>query len=319
MIIYRSIKMTIGFGLAIIAANFFGLDYGLSAGIISILNMLDTKRASAKVAWRRLYSSALGLLLASLVFYVLGLQTWVLIIVVGIFIPIAFLINAREGIAVHIVLTSHLIQYEAITLGHLWNEYLLVIIGAVVALSLNLHMPNQEKHLIDLRKDVESSMRGLINNFSCSIDRMCLLDDEAYDFRALEGKIKAGKVLAYQYMNNYYLKDHRLYLEYFQMRLQQVRRLQYMKDRIEKVIFDQNEAVIIRDFIHKLADVFDYKNVGLSLLEDIKSLKEKMETFPLPKSHYELKQKSVMLEFLNDLEDFVAIKVRYSKKYFNFK
>lgn len=238
---------------------------------------------------------------------------WVLIMVVGLFIPIAFLINAREGIAVHIVLTSHLIQYEAITLGHLWNEYLLVLIGAAVALSLNIHMPNREKHLIDLRKEVENSMRALISNFSCSIDKMCLLDHEAYNFSAVEGKIKAGKILAYEYMNNYYLKEHRLYLEYFQMRLQQVRRLQYMKDRIEKVIFDQNEVVIIRDFIQKLADVFDFKNDGLSLLEDINALKERMDTFPLPKSHYELKQKSVMLEFLNDLEEFIRIKVRYSK------
>jgi uncharacterized membrane protein YgaE (UPF0421/DUF939 family) len=310
--------MTLGFAIAISIAHYLGLDYGLSAGIIGVLNMLDTKRASARVAWRRLYSSALGLLLASMVFHFLGLNTWVLIIVVGFFIPIAFLINAREGIAVHIVLTSHLIQYESLTVGHLWNEYLLVIIGAAVALSLNIHMPNQEKNLIDLRKDVEASMKCLIKDFSCSIDRMCLLNDEAYNFDVLEGNIKAGKILAYDYMNNYYLKDHKLYLEYFQMRLQQVRRLKYMKDRIEKVIFDQNEVVIIRDFIGKLADVFDFKNDGLALLEDIDLLKVKMENFPLPKSQYELKQKSVMLEFLNDLEEFVRIKVRYSQKYSDF-
>ena len=311
---YRSIKMTLGFGLAILIANVFNLDFSLSAGIIAVLNLLDTKKDSAKVAWRRLYASAIGLFIAGLVIYILGKEEWVIIVAVAIFIPIAFKINAREGIAVHIVLASHLIQYDSLTVLHLFNEYLLVIIGAVVALTLNLHMPNKEKILIDMRKEVEDMMRKLISNLGCSIEIMCILNEDEDDLEAIEGKIKKGKSLAYDFMKNHYWKDNREYIEYFQMRLQQIRRLKYLKSRIEQVIFNQNEVYIISEFLIKLAKVFDFENDGIALLAEIKNRKITMDTLPLPKTHYELKQRSALIEFLNDLEEFIAIKARYSLK-----
>lgn len=312
---YRSIKMTLGFALAIAIAHLLGLDFPLSAGIIGVLNMLDTKRASARVAWRRLYASALGLVLAGLMINLWGTNQWLMIPIVGLFIPMAFKMNAREGIAVHIVLTSHIIQYSSLTPIHLLNEYLLVVIGAGVALTLNIHMPNKEKNLLMIRSEVEKAMRIVISDFVCALEQMCVLEDSSEDLDILESKIKGGKAVAYTYMNNYYFKDNPMHLEYFQMRLLQVDQLRKMKTRVGQTIFNQDEVHIISDLVSKMGDLFNYKYDGYSLIEDIEERRLKMDGLALPTSHLELKQRSALMEFMNDLEAFVLYKVRFSIKY----
>lgn len=313
---YRSFKMTIGFALGIFIASLLKLDFPVSAGIIAMLNMLDTKRESAKVAWRRLYASAMGLILALIVFSLFGFQLWVLILFVAFFTPIAFKVNAREGIIVNIVLMSHFLVYKEITWVHIGNEYLLVVIGAVVSLLMNLHMPDRSPRLLEMQTEVEELMRGFILNLGFSIKNLCILDHADYELNKIEKLIKSAKKMAYEYMNNYYIKDNDYYLEYFQMRLQQVRRLKYMEERLLTVIINQNEAVLISEFTERLADQFDLNNDGKKMLNDLQALKETFKTFDLPKTHFELEQKSFLIQYTSDLEEFIAIKTRYVDKHF---
>lgn len=58
--------------LAILLSEFLGLSYAISAGIIAILSISDTRRSTAKLAYNRFMSMLLALLLGSLAFQILG-------------------------------------------------------------------------------------------------------------------------------------------------------------------------------------------------------------------------------------------------------
>lgn len=314
-VVYRALKMSIGFSVAVFAAEQLHLDFTVSAGIITMLNMLDSKKESAQVAWRRLYSAAAGLILASTIFTLFGYTTMNIGIFLLVFIPIAERFNAKEGIVVNTVLASHLLSYHTVTTQILINEFALVVLGAITALIMNLHMPNQEKQLKDMQIDVEQKIRSLLWTMSLNMKNLCTIHDEEPSLIDLENLIKAAKKRAYIYMNNYFLSENSYYLEYFQMRQAQLYRLMYMREHLDMVFVNQGEAMLLSEFTGHLAYEYDEGNDGLSLLKKLMELRDHFQNSELPKSRIEFENRAALFQYLNDLEEFISLKVRFSEKF----
>ncbi len=314
-LLYRSLKMSIGFGLAIVIANFLGLQFAVSAGVIAMLNMLDNKKDSARVAWRRIYSSLVGLFISGLVFSLLGFEVINIALFLLLFIPVTIKLHAAEGIIVNTVLASHLIIVGNIDLAIMRNELLLVILGAVVALLLNLHMPNKEQDIITLQQQVEKQIRSLLWTMSLNMRNLCTIHDEEPSILELESLIKDAKKQSYIYMNNQMLYENNYYLEYFQMRQTQVDRLKYMREHLDMVFVDQGEAIILSKFTGRLAFEYNEGNDGTTLHTRLNEIKEDFQSSELPKTRLEFENRAALYQYLNDLEAFIAIKVRFSKKF----
>jgi len=313
-ILYRSLKMSVGFTLAILIAKLMNLDFIVSAGIIAMLNMLDTKKDSARVAWRRFYSSIVGLILAVLVFSVFGYTTLNIGIFLLIFIPIAIHLHAAEGIIVNTVLASHLISYHQITAQVFKNEMSLVVLGALVALLLNLHMPDREKGLKEAQSKVEKQIRALLWTMSLNMRNLCTIHDEEPSILELESIIKDAKKQSYVYMNNHFLQENSYYLEYFQMRQSQLYRLKYMREHLDMVFVNQDEAMTLSRFTGRLAYEYDEGNDGVSLQKRLHEIKLNFQSAELPKSRLDFENRAALFQYLNDLDEFIAIKIRFSDK-----
>ncbi len=313
-LLYRTLKMSIGFAAAVFIAEVFNLDFSVSAGIITILNMLDSKKESARVAWRRLYSSAAGLLLAVIIFTLLGYTTLNLGVFLLFFIPLADRLKAKEGIIVNTVLASHLLSYHTISTQILLNEFTLVIIGAVTALIMNLHMPDQEKQLKDLQAQVEQKIRAMLWTMSLNMRNLCTIHDEEPSLIDLENLIRDAKKQSYTYMNNYFLSENSYYLEYFQMRQAQLYRLMYMREHLDMVFVNQGEAMILSEFTGLLAYEYDEGNDGLILRDKLIKIRSDFQSSELPQSRIEFENRAALFQYLNDLDEFIALKVRFSNK-----
>jgi len=318
-LVYRTLKMSGGFAIAVICAQALHLDFAVSAGIIAMLNMLDSKKESARVAWRRVYSSVAGLLLAVLIFSLFGYETINLALFLLLFIPLAMRFKAPEGIIVNTVLASHLLTYHSISTQILINEFTLVLVGALTALLVNLHMPNQENELKNMQVDVEQKIRAILWTMSLNIRNLCNIHDEEPSMIELETLIKEAKKLSYTYMNNHFLNENTYYLEYFQMRLTQLYRLMYMREHLDMVFVNQGEAMILSTFTGRLAYEYDEGNDGKSLLIRLKDIREELQSSELPKSRLEFENRAALFQYLNDLEEFVSLKVRFSEKFPNLK
>lgn len=308
---YRSFKIWIGFFLATVIASFLKLDFPISAGIITILNLLDTKKASVNVSIRRLISAFFGLIVMYILFELIGYNLVSLFIFVAIIAPLSFKFKAREGLVVNIVLASHLLIYHEVTVGHFMNEMMIVILGVVTGLVLSFHVPQKEEKIKSEMKAIDKSLRLNLNAISMSIKNLCHLDEDEFHIEGLIKRIKSARKLALEQRDNFYMTDYSYYYEYFQLRLNQAHRIRYMKERLNHVFINQSQATILSDFIDELADVFDPKNDGLKLMEELEVVKDHFSNLPLPDSREAFNEQSALFQLLYDLEEFIKMKIRY--------
>ena len=68
----RTIKLTLATCLAAALAYALGLTYAISAGVIAILSISDTRRSTIKQAYQRFMSTLLALAIGSLAFSFFG-------------------------------------------------------------------------------------------------------------------------------------------------------------------------------------------------------------------------------------------------------
>ena len=73
----RTIKIAFATTIAILLAQAFKLDYSVSAGVIAILIVLDTKKSSVTIAFQRIGSTILALGVATILFQLVGFTTLV--------------------------------------------------------------------------------------------------------------------------------------------------------------------------------------------------------------------------------------------------
>lgn len=311
---YRTLKLSLGFVIAVLIAEFLHIDFALSAGIITILNLLDTKKDSVKVSWRRLYSSVIGISLAALIFYLLGFHVLNIGIFLILFIPVTTKLKAKEGLIVNIVLASHLIAVESVSISTLLNEFYLVLIAGGVALLLNTHMPSRRKHLLQLQQTVDNQIRGLLLTISYNLRNLCTVHNVEPSLNTLESTIKNGKKLSYEHMNNAFFTEDRYYLEYFQMRLTQFHRLRYMREHLKMVFVIQEEAMQLSAFFEELALHYQESNDGQELLVELSSLRTKFQESPLPQSQLAFENRSALFQTINDLEEFIKVKLRFMEQ-----
>ena len=98
----RTIKTAVGATLAMLISQSIGLNYALSAGIITVLS--DQKTGLA-----RLNSTLLALGISCLMFTLFGFNSVAFGIYLLIFIPLAVKFKLSDGIAVSSVLVTHVL------------------------------------------------------------------------------------------------------------------------------------------------------------------------------------------------------------------
>lgn len=308
---YRSFKICLGFIVATTIATIIGLDFPISAGIITILNLLQTKKASVNVALRRFVSAGFGMAMMYILFEWLGYHMTSLFIFMIIMTPLSFKFKAREGLIVNIVIASHLLVYHEVTLAHFVNEMMIVSLGVVMGLLLSFHVPQKEGKIRQQMAIIDSMIQLNLKALSMSIRNLCHIDEEEFHLEILLTKIKKARRLSLEQRDNFYMTDYSYYYEYFQLRLNQTHRIRYMKERLNHVMINSDQARILSDFIDQLALVFDPKNDGLALLEALMDLKRDFMNLPLPQTHQAFNEQAALHSLMYDLEEFIMMKIRY--------
>src|SRR5699024_1835354 len=154
----RTFRITFAALFSIVLANFIGLENAMSAGIIAILSILDTRLETLKTALARLSSTILAFVIASTVFSILNFSVYSFGIYLAIYIPLAYLGRVDAGIAPCSVLVTHFILAESISWHWQVNGFLLMFIGLAFALLFSLWVPSFNKELDEYVKEIEDQM-----------------------------------------------------------------------------------------------------------------------------------------------------------------
>lgn len=318
----KTIKIAIGSSIAILIANSLGLQNSLSAGIITLLSIQDTKKETLLIALKRLLAFTLATIIAYLLFENLGYKPYVFGIFLMIFVASSYLFELEDGISMCSVLTTHFLIEKSMDLPFIGNEFLLLFIGTLIAILLNMYMPNKLEVIKNDIQLIEKHIQRILNLMSvCIIGRGCQKDgltckDTCYfseELIALEKHINNGINRAYHNINNVLLSDTRYYLRYFIMRKNQYDILKRINEQILLLTDSPKQSLPISELIKEVARTFHESNDGEDLLLQLKEMMEKFREEANPVSRDEFENRAVLFMIMKDLENFLRIKQRFSK------
>ena len=312
----RTIKLILATCLACLVASFLDLSSAVSAGIIALLSLSDTRRSTLKLAHNRFFSMILALTIGVLAFQLLGFHLWSLGLYLALYIPIAYKMGLEIGITPSSVLVGHLLVQESISLTLLINEFLLFAIGTGFALLVNLYMPSREEEISHYYTLVEEKLKNILLRFNYYLSRgdgrnKAQLVDE------LDSLLEEALRLVYLDHSNHLFHQTDYHIHYFEMRQSQSRILRNMAQQINTCQLAASETLILAQLFSKIAGQLSQTNPASSLLDDIERFLEVFRNRSLPKTREEFETRATLLQLLREAKTFIQVKVDFYQKYGN--
>lgn len=312
------IKAGLGSALAIFLANRFNLLYSVSAGIITLLTIQNTRKETLTIAFKRIIGFVIAILLAFTIFNSIGYTVLAFGLFIFIFTAISNLFNLEVGITVNAVLVTHILLEEMMTLPLIINEGLLLLIGMITGILVNSIMPSNKAKI---KRDQQVVEEGIRNNLRCLADILdkdsqCKKTNEDYttNFKELNEMINDLLAKAYNDAGNTFINETRYQISYLEMRIIQVRILMDIFESLEDVDVILPQSMEISRYVNKVAEEFAERNNVSELISDLDKLYNYFRNAPLPKSRNEFEQRAVLFNVLRDLEHFLQVKRSFIEK-----
>lgn len=309
---YRVLKTAVGAALAIFFAQALGLQYAVSAGVITVLSVQNTKKKSLELAIQRLSSTTLALFTAAAVFTLFGYSPWTYGLYLLFFIPAAARLRLHDGIVPSSVLVTHLLLEKSVALPLLLNEYGILFIGAGIALIFNLHMPSVEKEIRQDQQRVENLMKAILRELASSMMTQSVAVNEEKLFVELDQALKGGYERAQRLYSNSLTRSYTYYIKYMEMRIRQAEVLKQMRSHFSRIskYYEQNR--LVASLTELVAYQFHELNTAQELLEDLEGYLEIFRGQELPKTREEFENRSSLYQYVRDLQILLALKREFA-------
>lgn len=307
----RTVKMVLATLLSIFVAQFFQLEHTLAAGIIAILSLLDTKRASFITAIKRTASTILAFLIATAVFYVMGFTVWAFGLYLMLYVPLAYKLDLQIGIAPASVLVTHFMGAGSIALSWQINGMGLMLIGAAGALLLNLWMPSYLSELEESKAKIDDKLRYILKVISSKLSGEESVEKLKELLSDLEKQLLDSKQKALNEYDNQLFNKEDYIVRYLEMRQIQVNILERMLYSLQNITLEISQAYILGELFKETAEQLDEKNTGLALLEKIGMLYRDFRRSELPQTREEFENRAILFQLLHEIEAFIEIKRQF--------
>lgn len=308
----KVIKIAFGSTAAILLADALGLNYGTSAGIITLLTIQDTTKETIAISLKRVWAFLLATVLAYVVFGFIGYHAFSYGVFLFLFVVCCRPLQLSNAVSTNAVLVTHYLLEKNMALLQIGNEALLLCIGAGIGTLLNLYMPGKSKEIRILQHTLEEDLRDVLFRMAEYIRKEDKSDYAGDCFDRLFADISNGKKQAFAYMNNTFFQESEYFISYMNMREQQCYVLQEIYKKIISIrtAWPQTEQVAV--FIHEIGASFGESNNAKALLERLAKLLLQMKNSSLPTEREEFEDRAVLYSILMDLEYFLKVKRDFS-------
>jgi len=314
-IIWQAAKIGAGSSAAIFVATQLNLQFSASAGTIALLTLMTTRWETLRLSVYRIITYGLCVGLSALIFMHVN-ESWM-----GYGLYILFMILMCEAlgwkstISVNSVIGVHFMQTHDFSLQFIYNEFMLVFIGITIAIVLNLFHLNRsyKKDLIKNMRYTEEKLQLILRELAAYLHKeeepgTISVWDEISD---LEQKLQVFAGEAYEYQGNTFSKHHEYYIDYFEMRHQQLGLLHSLHHEVDRLRTQPEQANIIAEYMFYLKDYVVEVNAPDEQIARLKELLEGFRVQPLPKDRDEFESRAILYHILMDIEDFLLFKKRF--------
>jgi len=302
-----AIKMILAGVITIIVAYFLNIKYYTTASAISILSIQISRRDFIEVAIKRLISGLFAIFLSGLMFYFFGQNFLMFSLFLIIFILTSWTFNIPEGIVASTVLVTHILTIDKISINFILEEILLLLIALSIAFILNMFYPEFDKskikrNLIKTDKIIEDQLLKIYH----------LLTNKEINYN-INPKLELNKIVNESIIQerNLLTVNSSTYVKYLYMRTMQLDILLKIEKQISSLIISHAYQIKIANFIYKISENISFENKASFLLNDLKELNDFFKVEPLPKYRYEFELRAVLYIILNELEQFLQIKINF--------
>lgn len=306
----RTLKTAIGVVISINIAKYLGFEYYISAGILTILSILPTKKKSLAASWSRFVATLIAMLISFILFEGIGYYTLLIGVILLLFIPIAVKLNVQEGIVTSSVIILQFYNRGEMSLHSIIEGISLLVIGIGVALIMNLYIPSNEKKLRKLQMELEDLYKRILKELSTYLKE----GDNLWDGKEITkayNNIQQAKTLSMQHLENRLFGERDEYYQYFVMREKQFEVIERMLPLVTSLNISMIHSRMIADLIEEIADAVSSKNTAIVFIEKLENLQKRFKDMELPQTREEFEIRAALLNFLWELENYLNIKRYY--------
>lgn len=301
-----TIKTSIAATLSLLVAQALGLKFSSSAGIITILDIFETRKATLKGGLKRTLSAIIALVLGILVFEIFDYKTWAFAIYLLLFVPISFLLKIELGLGPSSVVVTHLLSYGEINSSIIFNELGLIIIGTGFAMLTNLYAPESQDELKKWIEDIDGDIKDILIFFGDTLVNN--LDVKIYEgkIKKLEDDITKALNLAI-IENDNRIENSKNLLIGLSHREREKELLMEMYDDLKSIPKEYADGKLISDLMIDTANNLSDNGDMVKVKKRIEFLEEHFHMMELPETHEDFIIRSSIYQVFRSLNQFIDI------------
>lgn len=311
--LYRILEIAIGCAAAIGLAQVLGLQNSVSAGIITMLSLQDTKRETLRSAVERFAAFALATAVAYASFALLGYGVLAFGVYLLVFASLSYALRLQASLPISSVLVSHYWLAGHMQPWLLGNEAVLMGIGTGIGVLLNLFLPGDTQAMYTQQRQVERGLRAFLLALSNALSGKGTAQGATQTLPQLAAAMDAAQKRADLLQGNTLLGDMRYYARYVDMRRQQYILLERMAAAAETLTFPPPQALPLADFLRLTAESLHEYNDATALLDRLSVLLADYREAPLPQSRTEFEARATLYHMLVDTEHLLLIKRAFAQ------
>ena len=309
----RTIKTVVATISAIVVAQALGLEYATAAGIIAILNVFDTRRATLEGSLKRALSAVVALTIGGVCFELFGYTNWIFGLYLLIFVPVSFLLKVELGLGPSSVIVTHILAAQTINSGLILNELALVFIGTGFAMLTNFYAPNEEKHLKALIVEIDEEMKAILNLFARSLTEVLDVQEYEHLFKQLEDNLEKAIKLAVTEDENMN-QDSSLILYDLNLRRQELDLLKEMYEDLSEIPPSYAKGLQMSYMLKTTSTQLTEEGAIHAVQERINYLKKNADKLDLPKTAEEFVIRSAIYQVFKNLDRFTKLNAYITDK-----
>ena len=309
-------KIAVGSSAAILLADLFKLDHSASAGIVTLLTLMTTKWETLRLSALRLISFVITMIIGAAVFYLISIDWLSYGIFIFFLIFITYALGWISTISVNAVIGTHLLLDGHFGTADVFNEFMLVVIGIVIALVLNMFHDyrHKKKSIIANMRTIEEKMQKIMRELADFLVNDSTELGKQAEFEALDRELEAFIAESIDYQDNTFHSHPAYYIDYFRMRQSQCHIIFNLHDELERIKTLPARAGQISEYMYYVADNIVEFADPIPQLERAEELFGEMRSDDLPGSPDEFESRALLYHILSDLEEFLRFKQRFILK-----
>ena len=312
-ILLLSLKIGIGGSVAIYIAQSMDLEYPISAGTVTLLTLMASKWETIKLSACRLVTLFTTLVMAWVIFTYVN-SIWMgygLLLALVVFTAEFF--DWRATISVNALIAARLVTTRDFTPEAVENEFMLVIIGIVIAVVLNLFNLNltHKRQIIDNMRYTEKKLQKIMEELAAYLSGKEMSQNVWESINKLEKRIQTFIRDAEEYQENTFQSHPEYYIDYFEMRYEQCRILNSLHFEMNKIRSMPKQAEVVAEYLRYLINYIVEINIPDRQIERLKTIFADIKNEELPATVEEFESRAMLYHILMDIEDFLFCKARF--------